>query len=263
MISLLNENIQSFEQTRRFLEEHTPFHSWLKKAHLEPFYHDNSKDLILRALTHSSFTHENPRWEEGNNERLEFLGDALLDAEISYLLFEKFPHLKEGDLSKIRSSIVNEDVLAQWANDLGIAPFLFLGKGELQKEAVENAILADAFEALIGAVGLIDSTAPKKLINSWIEIFDKARSSEEISLLSEERLNLFDPKTRLQELTLELFKELPEYSSEEIEGGFKVTLKLQNKILTSATGKSKKRAEISAAKDVLMKKLIDKGVKAL
>ncbi|CAM9946917.1 unnamed protein product, partial [Chrysoparadoxa australica] len=109
------------------LEEHTPFHTWLDHADLSPYYLNQSpekQELLLRALTHSSFTHENATWDKGNNERLEFLGDALLDAEISYLLFRKFPDLKEGDLSKIRSSIVNEEVLSEWASFLGIGPFL-------------------------------------------------------------------------------------------------------------------------------------------
>jgi ribonuclease III len=257
MISQLNDNIQSLEQTRQFLEEHTPFHEWLKRTSLEPFYQQNSTP-ILRALTHSSFTHENPLWNEGNNERLEFLGDALLDAEISYLLFRKFPELKEGDLSKIRSSVVNENVLAQWADDLNIGSFLFLGKGELQKKNVERAILADAFEALIGAVGVIDQKAPKDLIQNWIDLYDSSREEGELILLTRDRLDLFDPKTRLQELTLENFKELPEYTSEEIEEGFQVTVKVVGKTLATAKGKSKKKAEITAAKEVLIKKLVQK-----
>lgn len=250
-----NDKDNSIDKTLRFLEDHSPFKRWLEDLNLSPYF-DNSRELFLKALTHTSFTHENPNWELGNNERLEFIGDAFLDVEISLILFKKFPDLKEGNLSKLRSSIVNEDVLSGWASLLGIAPFLFLGKGESQKESVEKAILADAFEALIGAVGLIDKNAPKLVINHWINLYDQRKGEGALGLIDSDRLDLFDPKTRLQELTLEKFKSTPTYECVEIPEGFEVEVFVEGKSLEKAQGKSKKKAEIKAAKNILTKKLI-------
>lgn len=247
----LLKNKSSFaseEETLRFLEDHSPFTRWLERLSIVNEFKSN-RDLILQALTHSSYIHENKDWSFGHNERLEFLGDAVLDFEISHILWKEFPDLNEGQLSRFRSSLVNEETLAQWAQALSLESFLFLGIGESNKSRVEPAILADAFEALLGAVSLINKERPSALLPKWIQQFNEHFSP---ALLDIVRLHLFDPKTRLQEMTLEHFKEIPEYICRENEEGFSCEVTLLGKSLGMGRGGSKKKAEIAAAKQALI-----------
>lgn len=241
----------SKEETLRFLEDHSPFMRWLERLSLDKEFIQN-KDLILQALTHSSYIHENKGWSFGHNERLEFLGDAVLDLELSHILWRVFPDLNEGELSRFRSSLVNENTLAQWAQALGLEGFLFLGKGESNKDIVEPAILADGFEALLGAVSLINKERPQALLLKWIELFNEHYMPGEPAFLDIVRLQLFDPKTRLQEMTLELFKEIPKYVCHDLGEEFSCQVSLQGKVLGKGTGSSKKKAEIAAARAALI-----------
>lgn len=251
--SLETEN-GDLEETLQFLEEHSPFMRWLERLHLKSLYFEH-QNLVLQALSHSSFVHEQKDWKFGHNERLEFLGDAVLDYELSHLLWEKFPELNEGELSRFRSSLVNEETLASWAQTLGLQDFILLGRGEAQKDQVEPAILADAFEALLGAASLGKTQKTSDLINLWIDLFDK--DSDELGIgpkfFDPIRLHLFDPKTRLQELTLEHEKVTPEYSCEEFEGAYRCRVDLKGQKLGQGIGSSKKKAEIAAARNALLK----------
>ncbi len=225
------------------------FLKWRQNSGLHSFF-EIQPELMLGALAHTSFVHEQSALGLCSNERLEFLGDAFLDSEISVLLWEKFPALKEGELSKFRSSLVNEDVLSFWGRAIGLDSYIFLGKGESERSSVEAAIVADAFEALIGAMGLIDRERMHGVLLHWITIFNEA---SELDFFDLKRLELFDPKTKLQEYTLELYKEVPQYMSYEKEGeGFECSLQVLGVPLTKAQGKSKKKAEMAAAKIVLI-----------
>ena len=225
------------------------FISWQNQTNLSSFFKKNP-ELIFNALIHTSFSHENQKVAPHSNERLEFLGDAFLDAEISVMLWEKYPSLKEGELSKFRSSLVNEEILSFWGRALNLDSFILLGKGESERVVVEQAIVADAFEALIGAIGLMERDAISEILCSWIEKFDEL---SDLPFFSLKRLELFDPKTKLQEYTLELYKEVPTYESRELENiGFECSVAVKGSLLAKGRGKNKKKAEMAAAKKVLI-----------
>ena len=244
-----------------FIGQHTPFINWLKAHSIYSPFLEN-QNLIIEALTHSSFRHENKDWPARDNERLEFLGDAVLDAEISKRLFNEYSHFSEGKLSRLRSALVNEEVLARWACILKVDQFIMLGKGEAGKSEVGQAILADAFEALVGALYLIDEQSLGSIIDKWIEIFDQSKLSSK-PFFCETRLDDFDPKTRLQEICLENFKKVAHYetsvkdeSAQEIVFCAKVFC--GDEILGSGEGSNKKKAQSSAAKAGLQSQFIKK-----
>jgi len=225
------------------------FSLWRKRSGLDAYF-IKQPELMLNALIHTSFIHEQPQLNLISNERLEFLGDAFLDSEISLLLWENYPGLNEGELSKFRSSLVNEEVLAFWGRALGIEDFIMLGKGEAERSQVEQAIVADAFEALIGAMSLIDRNGIADILKLWVKSFDEKSALPYFSL---KRLELFDPKTKLQEYTLELYKEVPSYESvEKSDIGFECSVQVKGCLLAKGLGKSKKKAEMAAAKKVLI-----------
>lgn len=242
--------ITNLTQLCEKVKELPQFNQWTDSLGLSPYLQKNFT-LILNALIHTSFVHEQPQMNLVSYERLEFLGDAFLDSEISLMLWQQFPGLSEGQLSKFRSSLVNEEILADWGRALKLDHYIFLGKGEATRKSVERAIIADCFEALIGALALIDRSAIYDLLRLWMEKFNE---ESELPYFSMKRLELFDPKTQLQEYTLELYKVVPHYHSEEDEKeGFLCRLTVLDKVLAEATGKSKKRAEMAAAKKVLIK----------
>ena len=118
-------------------------------------YHFSNQTLLEEALRHSSFVNEQPDSTLNDNERLEFLGDAVLSLIVSDLLMQTFPDEKEGQLSRLRADLVNESRLAAIARSIRLGDFLSLGNGEIQSNGYEkNSILADAMEAIIAAVYL-------------------------------------------------------------------------------------------------------------
>lgn len=115
----------------------------------------SNKSLLFQAFTHSSYVNEHRRKLYTDNERLEFLGDAVLELSVSKYLFERYPHMSEGELTKLRASIVCEPSLVIFANELNFGRFVLLGKGEELTGGRERpALLADCFEAFIGAMYL-------------------------------------------------------------------------------------------------------------
>lgn len=208
-----------------------------------------NKALLMQALTHRSYAVEQtPRVSD--NERLEFLGDAVLDLLISHMLFCKYgDEYREGDLSRMRAFLVNETQLAKQAGVIGLASYLLLGKGEARAGGQNKAsILADAFEALVGAIYLDGGIEPAFCFvrRCFDGLIDKA-----LSLGMEQ-----DYKTNLQEVTQRLYHEIPAYVVEEISGPdhekvFTVALYFRGDILARATGHSKKEAEQQAAKIAL------------
>src|SRR5258708_4321182 len=117
--------------------------------------HFKDAALALCALTHKSFTNEHRDSSDGDNERLEFLGDAVVDLAVSHRLMERFPQASEGELSKMRALIVNEEGIARVARQISLGEILLLGRGEdLTGGRTKNSVLADAMEAVVGAVYL-------------------------------------------------------------------------------------------------------------
>lgn len=152
--------------------------------------------ILKEALTHRSFG-------TPHNERLEFLGDGVLDFVVAFLLYQKFPHLDEGQLSRLRANLVKESVLADIAKNLHLRDFLHLGEGEKKHALLPDSILADAMEAIFGAV-FVDSgfESAKKVITKFYQ--DKIA---QINLTQPQK----DPKSRLQEYVQGKKKALPQY----------------------------------------------------
>lgn len=204
---------------------------------------------LRQALTHRSYSHENRDPGPEDNERMEFLGDAVIDLVIRHLLMEIFPDRDEGELSKIRSGVVNEPTLAKIARSIQLGDHLFLGKGEEQSQGRDkSSILADAYEALIAAIYL-DS--------GFGRVFEVIRGHFTFVLRDAASTDfLEDYKTKLQEYSQEQFKSIPNYVVEREVGPdhdktFFVNLLLNGKIISYGKGKSKKEAEQSAARSAL------------
>lgn len=200
--------------------------------------------LLSEALTHSSHANEQPDCSE-HNERLEFLGDAVLELCISEELFRRFPGVREGELTAMRSRLVNQESLAALARRIGLNEKIILGRGEEAQGGRErDSLLSDAFEALLGAIFLDGGfAAAREAVNT---LFDDAWPQK--SARSKNK----DAKSRLQELTQQLFHERPVYSLSGSDGPehdkvFTVRLELPDKKSFSASGSSVKRAEQNAA----------------
>ena len=208
------------------------------------------KDASLRelALTHRSFAFEND--QATHNERLEFLGDAVLGIVVTDMAYRDFPELPEGELAKLRAAIVNMSALAEVARDLGIGRFLLLGKGEeMSGGRDKTSILADAVEALLGAVYLDRGLdAARKLI---VRLF-RPRMIAYVRGEGER-----DYKTILQELASAEVRALPEYRLSERgpdhEKEFSATVYLSGTAWGSGTGRSKKEAEQQAAHEAYLR----------
>jgi ribonuclease III len=205
--------------------------------------------LLDVALTHRSFMNESAEQGLEDNERLEFLGDAVLDLCISDLLMKKYPDYNEGRLSRIRSLLVNEYPLAELGRKFALGEYLRLGKGEESSGGRnKNSILSNAFEAVVAAIYL-DSGFER--ISTVVD-----RLFEPMLLQNAEGLLFRDFKTQLQEVSQELFKTIPKYSMIDEYGPdhdktFVVQLGIANRIRTSGMGKSKKEAEQEAARRAL------------
>lgn len=208
-------------------------------------------ELLKRALSHKSWVNEMRLGQDDHNERLEFLGDAVLELIISDLLFTHFPDEREGQMSKIRASLVNETSLATLARQLKLGDFLYLGKGEALCDGREkNSLIADAFEAVIGALYLDSGFGPVyRIVKKIFEPEIERAGREDISR---------DYKTKLQEEIQNRFKTAPEYristeSGPDHDKTFEVELFIQDKLWSRGLGKSKKQAEQSAAEKALEK----------
>ncbi len=206
--------------------------------------------LLQQAFTHKSFHNENSKDSVGDNERLEFLGDAVLDLVLSDHLYHTHPDMSEGELSKIRASLVNETALAEVANDMGLGVQLKLGRGETQSGgATKPRLLASGFEALVGALYLDQGYEA-------VKVFLLEKFAPKMAALDQQIHYRSDYKTRLQEKLQELHRRTPAYELVKEEGPdhdkvFTVKIVLDQKVLGSGTGKSKKQAEQEAARVAL------------
>lgn len=204
---------------------------------------------LQAALTHSSYVHEQSLHAQASNERLEFLGDSVLNLLIAEELFARHQTLPEGQLSKLRSHAVNEASLATVARHLGLAQHMFVGRGETKGLEQKDALMADALEAILGAIYLDGGMAAAKA--SW----QKWVSDMQIDWLDPRHLEEIDAKSRLQEFCLKSWQELPSYDAREIRGGFQVTLTVHGRPLLSTQNISKKKAEHWLAQTCLQHQL--------
>lgn len=217
-------------------------------------YRFQNPQVLRQALRHRSYAYENPRESGGDNERLEFLGDAVLSLAVSHLLLERFPDADEGTLSRLRASLVNEEKLALVAGKLGLGDLLFLGKGEeLSGGRTKPSILADAVEALLGAVYWDGGFDPAlRLVRRF---FQAELTQATVQADPLQRLDK-DFKTQLQEVTQAQMRLVPQYAVEREEGPdhdktFYVAVSLAGRVLARGAGKSKKAAEQAAAREAL------------
>ena len=215
-------------------------------------YNFSDKSFLFQALSHSSFVKECPReWHLTSNERLEFLGDAVLGQVVSEKIFVACPNASEGECSLLRGSIVNEQSLAELAKFYGLGECLLLSRGEISSQGHEKkSILADAMEALVGAIFLDGGyDAIREILLTWFEEFE---TTQNIPLFCLSRIESFDPKTKLQEKTMELYKSLPIYESEQLEDySFSVTLFIDGKKIGTRNHISKKAAQKMLAQETL------------
>ena len=202
----------------------------------------------LAALTHKSFVNEH-RDEGADNERLEFLGDAVVDLVVSHRLMERFPDADEGELSKLRALLVNEDSLARVARQLGLGDLLRMGRGEeMTGGRDKSSVLADALEAVLGAVYLSAGlqgalSVVDRLFGELLEGVAEGKSGE-------------DWKTRLQELVQTRSRLSPRYRVVSEQGPdhsktFEVEVTVGTELFARARGRSKKEAEQAAARETL------------
>ena len=199
--------------------------------------------LLARALAHRSYCAENPTVEA--NERLEFLGDAVLGLVVTDYIYRAFPHLPEGELAKVRASVVNAGVLAEIATEIGLGDFVLLGKGEgLSGGREKPSILADAMEAVLAAT---------YLDGGWDASFELVmRLLGDRIATAAEGPGGQDYKTRLQELAARRFDQMPRYEVRD-EGPdhakrFFAAVLLQGRARGKGEGRSKKQAEQAAAR---------------
>jgi len=226
-----------------------------KKLEKKLSYSFKDSPLLTQALTHTSYTNENPSGMNPDNERLEFLGDAVLDLIITRLLIDKFPEAAEGELSRLRSALVNEQMLSSMAGNFDIGKYLLLGKGEdITGGRSKDSILSAAYEAIIGAIYLdSDFTSAFQVVESHF--------SSLISAVEDESFHR-DYKTELQEISQALFSSPPDYiltgeAGPDHDKSFEVGILMNGNILGKGRGKSKKAAEQQAAREALI--LLKKG----
>ncbi len=205
----------------------------------------NNTDLLYESLRHSSFINEQTDADIQDNERLEFLGDAVLNLVVGHILMQRYPDLTEGDLSRMRANLVNESQLASIARKIDLGSYIQLGKGEIQTKGREKkSILADTFEAVIAAVYLDGG------LDAAFKIIDSHFSSL-LNSMTPPTTN-HDYKSQIQELVQVTHRLIPTYiviheSGPDHDKTFRVQLKV-GELQTEGIGKSKKMAEQDAAR---------------
>lgn len=203
-------------------------------------YQFKDKNLIIEALTHKSYK------KPYNNERLEFLGDAVLNLIVGEYLFKKFPKSNEGELSKIRASLVNETGFTKLAKEIKLGDYIFISTAEERNKGRGKAsILSDAFEAIMGAIYLESGLEVLKPI--ILKLLENSYDKINLDVL------FSDYKTALQEITQARFGSIPEYKIEGSYGPdhkkeFEISIWIDGQSYGIAKGKSKKLAQQAVAK---------------
>ena len=213
--------------------------------------HLDNPSLLKQALVHTSYTNENPGLSQSHNERLEYLGDAVLGLIIAEKLYHDFPTSSEGEMTILRSALVRRDTLARIAEEIKLGDYLYVGKGEEKSGGrLNSANLAGAIEAVIAAVFLDQGWNGAK--DFIIRIF-----GQEVERLAGEGVSI-DYKSRLQEAAQGQQQPIPAYhliaeSGPDHDKYFTVEVSINNVIMGTGSGKNKKLAETKAAQTALQK----------
>ncbi len=214
-----------------------------------------NQNLLKEALTHSSYLNENPKWPVLHNERLEYLGDAVLELIITEFLFKKFPNDQEGQLTSFRAALVNYQMLARVAKEIILEKYMYFSRGEAKDNGrARDVILANAFEALVGAVYLDQGHEPtKKFIKKRVLIY--------LDEIIQNKLYK-DPKSVLQEIIQEKLKVTPIYKvlgefGPDHKKRFLVGVFFNSELAAKGEGDSKQEAESHAADSAL--KILNKS----
>ena len=206
-------------------------------------------DLLAQALVHRSYSEESGGL---NNERLEFLGDAVLELTVTEMLFRKVPHATEGQLSRIRAHLVRTESLAEVGRSWGIGDALLLGRGELRSGGREKpSLLADGVEAFMGALYLDQGL-------SAVSAVVEQSFSRWVNEIEDPSVYGVDPKSQLQEMTMARWRLLPKYDLVSTDGpahakSYRVRVKVGEHVEAEGTGSSKRKAQRAAARLALMK----------
>lgn len=210
-----------------------------------------SQDLLKQAFVHRSYINENPNFHLAHNERLEFLGDAVLELIVTEYLYQKYPN-PEGELTNWRASLVNSQMLAKLAKKTDLEEYLYLSKGESKDSngKARNYILANAFEALIGAIYLDQGYQVAKEFLSQVLI-------PELPHILSNQLYL-DPKSKFQEIAQDKLGITPTYqvlkeSGPDHDKKFQVGVYLEEELIATSSGSSKQEAQVKAASRGLKK----------
>lgn len=213
----------------------------------------NNKNLFKQALVHRSYLNEHVDFPLNHNERLEFLGDAVLELIVTEYLFKNYPEKEEGELTNWRASLVNARMLSTVASEIEIEDLLYLSKGEAKDKnsKARQFILADAVEAIIGAIYLDQGTEKTE------EVIKKRIISKLDYILKHELY--FDPKSKFQEMSQEKYGTTPYYkvlseSGPDHDKVFEVGLYLADEFVSSGVGTSKQEAQVKAAQEGIEKK---------
>ena len=208
-------------------------------------YSFKNKNLLKEALTHTSYAYEN---KVKSNERLEYLGDSILEFVISEYLFLKYNNLSEGEMTKVRANVVCEDSLYEIAKRHNFSDFLLLGKSEKHSQNSKKAIMADSVEAVIAAIFLdSDVEHAKKFIidnlKDFVEIASKNVGMKDYKTVLQEKLQVHG-EVKIKYVVLK--EEGPDHDKT-----FIVEVSCDDKVLATGKGKNKKHAEMEAAKNAL------------
>ncbi len=213
-----------------------------------------NKGFLIQALTHRSYLNEGPRHRWGHNERLEYLGDAALGFIVTQYLFKHFPQEGEGVLTNLRSALVNTRTLSEVGEEIGIAEFILMSKGEreqfIQEAASRRRIMANAIEALVGAIYLDRNLGT-------VEIFILEYLIPKLQGIMA-KMTILDPKSFLQELAQEKLRVTPRYETISREGPehdvcWTMGVFLGERMIGQGQGKNKAEAEQEAARQALVK----------
>jgi len=214
-------------------------------------YKFKNKNHLKEALTHRSYLNENPSWGVPHNERLEFLGDAVLELAVTEEIFNRYPELPEGQMTGYRSALVNYLMLAVIAKEIELEKFILLSRGEAKDTGrARDVILANAIEALIGAIYLdSEYQTIKKIVNTFVmthlaEVIKKGLYKDSKSLLQE--------KAQAESKVTPVYKVLSETGPDH-DKIFEVGVYFSKKLVGKGTGHSKQEAEAEAAREALSK----------
>lgn len=214
-------------------------------------YKFNNVETLEKSLTHSSYSNEDKSYSKTNNERLEFLGDAVLSISVSRFIFDQYPDYPEGDLTKLRSQVVCEDTLSLVAANLHIGRFLLLGKGEEASGGRERkSILADAVEAIIAAIYFDGGykKAEEFVLTNLTKYIQLAVKGKIVSDFKSYLQEYYQSKSQSCKIRYVVTKE----EGPDHEKMFHVNVLVNKTVVGKGTGKSKKLAEQDAAKNALI-----------